>query len=314
MNKMDKLPTENTNPTKNDAWKSNNFGVYSYHNSIILYDETGIYNLTWAWTPSSKTLLEEGNELNYNELNKPLQEKILQIHETRIGKSYTKDQITPMLFPEMLNSSFTSLLNESTELNDSEKEKINKAASIMKSSHKNQFRDEWLPYYVHPLKVAFDILKDGGSYEEIICWLLHDVIEDDETIDKNMLYESFWEDVVNSILALSKKVWNWEKLKQDAYINNLWQNKNAITVKWYDRINNLSSTYFSTPEKREKYIQETELVYIPFFEQHDPEVAKKLTEIIKYLKFNEKPTDKELQLINQVHETYVLTEKIQENE
>lgn len=313
MNKMSELPTENTNPTKNDAWKSNNFGIYSYHSSIILYDETGIYNLKWTWTPSSKTLLEEWDELNYDDLDKSMQERILKIHETKIWKSYTKDQITPMLFPETLNSSFTSLLNKSTKLNDSEKEKINKAVSIMKSSHKNQFRDEWLPYYVHPLKIALDILRDWGSYEEIICGLLHDVIEDDETIDKDMLYEYFWEDIVNSILSLSKKFWNWEKLEQNEYINNLWQNKTAITVKWYDRINNLSSTYFSTPEKRKKYIEETENVYIPFFEQHNPEVAKQLIEIIKYLKLGEEPTEEELQLIKQIHETYVLTEKIKEN-
>jgi hypothetical protein len=59
-----------------------------------------------------------------------------------MGKTYTKDQIIPMLYPDVLNSSFLTLVNENKKFTPSEKENINKALTIMKTSHKNQFIDE----------------------------------------------------------------------------------------------------------------------------------------------------------------------------
>ena len=312
MDKMnDNISTESQSSTQvNNAKKLNNFWIYSYFNSIILYDETWIHNITGWWTPSSKTLLEEWSELNYNELDPKIQDKISEIRETNIGKTYTKDQIIPMLYPDVLNSSFLTLVNENKKFTPSEKENINKALTIMKTSHKNQFRDEWLPYYVHPLKVAFDIITDWWSYEEVICWLLHDVVEDDKDINKDILYETFWNNIINSVIILSKNEWTWDNIKQDEYIKNLEKNQITINVKWYDRINNISSTYFSTPEKRERYIKETENFYVPFFEKYSPETAKKIKEILKYIKTNPQPTEEELQKIKQIHDSYVLVNNI----
>ena len=311
MNKMNDISTESQSSTQvTNEKKLNNFWIYSYFNSIILYDETWIHNITGWWTPSSKTLLEEWSELSYNELDPKIQDKISEIRETSMGKTYTKDQIIPMLYPDVLNSSFHTLVNENKKFTTSEKENINKALTIMKASHKNQFRDEWLPYYVHPLKVAFDIITDWWSYEEVICWLLHDVIEDDKDINKDMLYETFWNNIINDIIILSKNEWTWDNIKQDEYIKNLEKNQITINVKWYDRINNISSTYFSTPKKRERYIKETENFYVPFFEKYSPETAKKIKEILKYIKTNPQPTEEELQKIKQIHDSYVLVNNI----
>ena len=310
---MNDISTESQDSTQeNNTKKLNSFWIYSYFNSIILYDKTWIHNITGWWTPSSKTLLEEWSELNYNELTPEIQDKISEIRETSTGKTYTKDQIIPMLYPDVLNSSFLTLVNESKKFTSSEKENIHKALTIMKASHKNQFRDEWLPYYIHPLKIAFDIIRDWWSYEEVICWLLHDVIEDDKDIDIDMLNETFWKNIIDNIIILSKKELTWNNIKQDEYIKNLEKNQTTINIKWYDRINNISSTYFSTPEKREKYIKETEKFYVPFFEQHSPETAKKIKEILKYIKTNPQPTEEELQKIKQIHDSYVLINNINE--
>ena len=46
-----------------------------------------------------------------------------------------------MLYPDILDSKFFTSVNES-EFSELEKENIKKAVSIMKSAHKNQFRDE----------------------------------------------------------------------------------------------------------------------------------------------------------------------------
>ena len=41
-------------------------------------------------------------------------------------------------------------------------------------------------------------------------------------------------------------------------------------------------------------------------------MARKLKEILKYIKINPQPTEKELQLIKQSHDSYVLINKIKE--
>jgi len=286
--------------------------VYSYWKIIVLYDETWTYNLTnWWEAPSSKTLLEDWDKIPFEDLDGKIQKKIIEVKETHLWKNYTKDQITLMLYPDILESKFFSSINESN-FSESEKENIKKAVSIMKLSHKNQFRDEWLPYYVHPLKVSFNILKNWWSYEEIICWLLHDVIEDDENIDINKLIDNFWENIINNIILLSKKTKNWEKIDQEDYLRNIQKSKIAINVKWHDRLNNIASTYFINDEKKERYIKETENIYVPFFEQYSPEIARKLKEILKYIKTHEQPTEKEIQQIKQAHESYILVNKIKE--
>lgn len=286
--------------------------VYSYWKIIVLYDGTWTYNLTnWWQAPSSKTLLEDWDKIALENLDKKTKEKIVKIKETHLWKNYTKDQVTLMLYPDILESKFFSSINESN-FSESEKENIKKAVSIMKLSHKNQFRDEWLPYYVHPLKVSFNILKNWWSYEEIICWLLHDVIEDDENIDINKLIDNFWENIINNIILLSKKTKNWEKIDQEDYLRNIQKSKIAINVKWHDRLNNIASTYFINDEKKERYIKETENIYVPFFEQYSPEIARKLKEILKYIKTHEQPTEKEIQQIKQAHESYILVNKIKE--
>jgi len=286
--------------------------VYSYWKIIVLYDETWTYNLTnWWEAPSSKTLLEDWDKIPFEDLDGKIQKKIIEVKETHLWKIYTKDQITLMLYPDILNSKFFTSVNES-ELSELEKENIKKAVSIMKLAHKNQFRDEWLPYYVHPLKVSFDILKNWWSYEEIVCWLLHDVIEDDKNIDINILIDTFWENIINNVILLSKKTKNWENINQEDYLRNIQKSKIATKVKWHDRLNNIASTYFIDDEKKERYIQETENIYVPFFEKHNPEIARKLKEILKYIKINPQPTEKELQLIKQSHDSYVLINKIKE--
>lgn len=288
------------------------YWVYSYWKIIILYDETWTYNLTnWGQAPSSKTLLEDWDKIEYKDLDEKIKEKIIEVKETRLWKMYTKDQITLMLYPETLDSKFLSLVNES-QFSESEKKNIKNAVSIMKASHKNQFRDEWLPYYVHPLKVAFDILEDWWSYETVICWLLHDVIEDDKNVEIDKLIKLFWNDIINNVISLSKISENWNKIDQEDYMKKIEKSKIAIEVKWYDRLNNIASTYFTNNEKKERYIQETENIYVPFFEQHSPEIARKIKEILKYIKTNEQPTEKELQQIKQAHDSYILVNKITE--
>jgi N-acyl-L-homoserine lactone synthetase len=63
------------------------------------------------------------------------------LEQSEQGRIYTLEQIIPMLYPDILQNNFNSLVKESNLLPE-QKEKIEMALSIMKSSHKDQFRDE----------------------------------------------------------------------------------------------------------------------------------------------------------------------------
>ena len=295
---------------RDSSVKNYDYVIYRCHDSIYVYDRTWIYNITWDnHVPTINYLLEEWDRESFENLPEKTKEQILTMQNIQEWKIFTYDQINLMLRPNLLESNFNILLWNSN-FNHEQKENINKAKNIMMKSHKVQFRDEWLPYYVHPLKVANDLLKDNAPYEAVVCWLLHDIIEDNEDVDTEELKEIFWENIVDIVICLTKiEKETGKKLDNDVYIKKIWSNSIARTVKWYDRINNIASTYFSSKEKREKYIKD---IYVPFFEKYSPKIARKLREILKYIKTNPVPTEKELQEIKQAHDSYILINKITE--
>lgn len=287
------------------------FWIYKYHDKLYIYNEYWIHDISWdSYAPHVTTLLDEWYKQDDNNLTEETKEQIIKMQNAQKWKILAYEQIKIMLHPNLLESDFNTLIwNRS--FTKEEKEKIIKAKDIMKKLHENQFRDEWLPYYVHPLKITNDLLKDNKSYETIICWLLHDVIEDNKNVNIDELKEIFWEKIINTILILTKiEKETGKKINNEEYLQKISSNQIAITVKWYDRINNIASTYFSTQEKRERYIKETEEFYIPFFEKYSPKIANDLKEILKYIKTNPKPTEKEQQQIKQAYDSYMLVNKI----
>ena len=291
--------------------KNYDYGIYRCNDSFYVYDRFWIHSLEWdSHVPTINYLLEEWDRVSFENLPEETKEQIVAMQNIQEWKILTYDQIMLMLRPNDLETSFNTLLWKSN-FNNEQRENINRAKNIMMKSHKIQFRDEWLPYYVHPLKVANDLLKDNAPYEAVICWLLHDVIEDDKDVNTKELKEIFWENIVDIVLCLTKiDKETGKKLDNNVYMEKIWSNTIATTVKWYDRLNNIASTYFVDGEKKEKYIKETENIYIPFFEEHSPEIAEKIKEILKYIKTNPEPTEKELQQIRQVHESYILVNNI----
>ena len=60
-------------------------------------------------------------------------------------------------------------------------ERIQSAYNLAKDIHEGTFRDEDpnIDYFAHSLSVAYEVAKNGGSTDQIIAALLHDVREDD---------------------------------------------------------------------------------------------------------------------------------------
>lgn len=310
MNKFETFSeyTINSLHSKNNV--SMDYGIYRYFDRIIVYSSTGMHDISKQLPPPKlSTLLEEWEKLNLSELSLELQDKIQLLEKTEQGKIFTKEQILPMLYPEILKNSFDTLLDQSTFTLD-QKKHVNQAFMLMKDAHREQFRDEGLPYYIHPLKVAHDLLKKWSSYEAIIIALLHDIIEDCPDIQEKDLEEIFGVKILTIIKRLTKITNSGEKMPIDDYLSIIAQDPLAIEVKAQDRINNIASTYFTNHDKKIKYITETENIYLPFFQQKAPELTDQLISILNFLKTNPIPNETELEMIKQIHEAYVLSQNL----
>ena len=85
-----------------------------------------------------------------------------------------------------------------------------------------------IPYVSHLVQVAGLVLEHGGDVEQAIAGLLHDVIEDCESVDESTIYECFGPEVARIVHSCtdvlegepSKEKSEWLKRKQ-RYIEHL---------------------------------------------------------------------------------------------
>ena len=83
---------------------------------------------------------------------------------------------------------------------------LNKAFKFAIDAHKNQKRDEGVPYIIHPVAVA-DLLQEiGASSSVIAAGLLHDVVED-TGIELSTIETNFGPPLPPSIALLNFSHW-----------------------------------------------------------------------------------------------------------
>ena len=136
-----------------------------------------------------------------------------------------------------------------------------KALSIAEEAHKGQFRkDGTTPYIEHPMKVASFLYTLGIREDEILAIaLLHDVLEDTKVTAHALLGAGFSKEVVAAVCLVTKK----SDYNNKEYYENILMDPYATIVKIADRAHNLATLYNFTPEKRQKYLEETKEYIIP---------------------------------------------------
>lgn len=234
------------------------------------------WKLQVAWHFKSENDLYR---LTEDEFNEKFPNLWIDLKETFSNKADIENQLEIILSPEDLEKWFLSLIES---FNNEEKEFILKAFRLCKEKHNWQYRDEWTPYYSHPVFVAIKWIEFWLEAKDIIVLLLHDTIE-----DTNLSYEDikkeFWEYVANAVRWLSKKD-NWVRLlPEEEYYWNLSNNEVLAVLKWLDRLGNLFSLKFSSPEKKEKYLKETREVILPIVAKFSQKLAEKLQRLIDYI-------------------------------
>lgn len=198
------------------------------------------------------------------------------------NKAIIENQLKIILSPEDTEKWFLMLIKENTDFSDIQKKDILKALDICKIKHKWQFRDEWIEYYWHPIFTAIKWLEHWLWYEDTIVLLLHDTIEDTDLTFED-IEKDFWRYVAEKVLSLSKTK-NWKIIiSKEDYYKNLSEDPKSAVLKWLDRLANVFSLNFATPERKKKYLDETKEIIIPIVSKFDSKLWEEIQKIVNHI-------------------------------
>lgn len=159
---------------------------------------------------------------------------------------------------------------------------IDKAYATACEAHKDQVRKSGEPYIIHPLCVAIILADLELDKETIIAGLLHDVVED--TIMTNEeLKEQFGPDVellVDGVTKLEQLQYTGEAAPDRATSREELQAENlrkmflamakdirVILIKLADRLHNMRTLKYKSPESQKRIARETLDIYSPLAER-----------------------------------------------
>ena len=135
-------------------------------------------------------------------------------------------------------------------------ELIGRAYDVAEEMHRGQLRKSGEPYLIHPMAVA-EILADLGMDEEtIIAGLLHDVVEDTEYTEEQLVSE-FGEEVgllVDGVTKLGSLKFKSKEERQAENLRKMFlamsKDIRVLIIKLSDRLHNLRTINYMTHDNR----------------------------------------------------------------
>lgn len=168
-------------------------------------------------------------------------------------------------------------------------EKYENALKFATQKHEGQFRKGGEKYIVHPIAVSEFVKQKGFGIDYQITALFHDLLEDTDATDEEILALSN-EDVLTAVKLLTKQ----KGYDMAEYISAIKQNPIAFEVKAADRLHNLQSAFVTSKEFKRKYILETIDWYLDFSQEIRvavKELAQSLDEPMTEMSFLYEPID-----------------------
>ncbi len=146
---------------------------------------------------------------------------------------------------------------------------IKKAYDLANSKHGNQCRMSGEPYIIHPMNVAF-ILANLGMDDETLCAaLLHDVVEDTDLTNEDLARE-FGDVIAQMVAGVTKlgsiRFTSIEEKQAENYRKMflaMGKDIRVILIKLADRLHNMRTLKYLTPERQVANAKETMELYAP---------------------------------------------------
>lgn len=145
-----------------------------------------------------------------------------------------------------------------------------KALEYAAEKHRGQYRIGGEPYITHPVAAAQLLEKWGFGTEYQITALFHDLLEDTDAEESEILALSNKE-VLKAVKILTKV----KPYVMSEYVAKIKDNELAFAVKTADRLHNLKSAFCTDEEFKRKYILETLEYYMDF----SPEIEMAVREL-----------------------------------
>ena len=180
-------------------------------------------------------------------------------------------------------------------IQDSEKEydqeRIRAAYQLAVEKHGDQKRSSGEPYIIHPLSVAAILVGLGMDSESVMAGLLHDVVEDtDCTVEE--LTQKFGKEVallVDGVTKLGKIPYSSREEQQAENLRKMLmamaEDIRVIIIKFADRMHNLATLEYVSPQKQRDKALECLEVYAPIAHRLGIRTVKEFMEDVslKYL-------------------------------
>ena len=172
-----------------------------------------------------------------------------------------------------------------------DREKIEEAYRLAEEKHCEQKRSSGEPYIIHPLSVAAILVGLGMDSESVIAGLLHDVVEDTDCCIEE-IRRTFGKDVallIDGVTKLTKIPYSSREEQQAENLRKMLmamaEDIRVIIIKFADRMHNLSTLEYMSPQKQRDKAVECLEVYAPIADRLGIRTVKEYMEDVslKYL-------------------------------
>ena len=146
---------------------------------------------------------------------------------------------------------------------------IEEAIRYAEEKHKTQKRKDGSPYIIHPLAVAELVAEMGLDRDAVLGALLHDCIEDtDSTKDEiARLFGDATAELVEGVTKLTRANFSSSEERQMENLRKMFmamsKDIRVVLIKIADRLHNMRTMQYQTPEKQISKCRETMDIYAP---------------------------------------------------
>ncbi len=146
---------------------------------------------------------------------------------------------------------------------------IQQAVEYAREKHKDQKRKDGSPYIIHPLAVAQIVAEIGLDQDAVLGALLHDCIEDTDASYEDIAkrFGTVTAELVEGVTKLTRANFSSSEEQQMENLRKMFmamsRDIRVVLIKIADRLHNMRTMQYQTPQKQISKCRETMDIYAP---------------------------------------------------